>query len=154
MLISSIFSQLPITLLYKSAEIRRAKEFRGEDRAGLDWKGQRESKEEEREAIRMSEVSSVDVDPRIVPRIVPENRTVEEKVEGERFQVRAGSASVRSTEEGEGGLQGERKSNKVMVRPRERGNGASHGTAEPREYKVKLVPGPVGGRRRGECYFR
>ena len=38
-----------------------------------------------------------------------------------------------------------------MVGHRERGNGGSRGAAGPCEYQVKLVPGPVCGRRRGEC---
>ena len=56
---------------------------------------------------------------------------------------------MRSRKEGGGGLLGERKSNQVVVRHRERGNGDSRGTAGPIEYKVKLVPRPVCGRRRG-----
>ena len=56
---------------------------------------------------------------------------------------------MRSMEEGGGGLQRERKLNKVMVRHRELGNGESRDTAGPCEYQVKLVPGPVCGRRRG-----
>ena len=54
-----------------------------------------------------------------------------------RFQVTAGGDSVRSRNEGGGGLKGERESNKVMVRHRERDNRECLGTAGPSEDQVK-----------------
>jgi hypothetical protein len=59
----------------------------------------------------------------------------------ERFEVTAGGDNVGTREEG-GGPQGERKSNKARVTE-------SRGAAGPCENQVKLVPGPVCGRRRG-----
>ena len=53
----------------------------------------------------------------------------------------AGGDNVGTREEG-GGPQGERKGNKARVTE-------SRGAAGPCEYQVKLVPGPVCGRRRG-----
>ena len=56
---------------------------------------------------------------------------------------------MRGREEGGRGLQGERKSNKVMVRYRERGDRGSRGTAGPCEYQIKLVTSLACGERRG-----
>ena len=50
-----------------------------------------------------------------------------------------GGDNVGTREEWARGLQGERKSNKVMVRHGERGNRESRGAAGPCEYQVKLV---------------
>ena len=62
---------------------------------GLEWKVQRESKEEERKDSKVSEASSLD-SWEDGTRDGSDDRTDEANVAGERFQVTAGGENVRS----------------------------------------------------------
>ena len=100
----------------------------------LEERGQRESKEDEREESRVEEASFVD-------REMEKREQMRRESRGrEIFQVTTGGDNMRSRGKGGGGLQGARESNEVMVRHREQDNGEGQGTAGPCEDKVELVP--------------
>ena len=88
-LITSTFSQLPVALFYKPAEIQTAR--REWEKSVLVWRegGQRESKEDEREDSRVKEASLVDRRENCSGDGREEKRTDEARVEGERdFRLR------------------------------------------------------------------